>query len=417
MKLDEACAKILEDRDIKTSTRNTICNNLKMLSKDLKEEDIKKLLNNHKRIEEYFNNKKGRGEEGLAVNSFKSYYTNIKSAAVALGCTKAAVDFYDKKMVEYAKLSGLQSDESKVPEKFKEGQYPPWSDIASLPSKFTGDDEYTVEHAIVSLYVMQPPRRLQDYQTLYLLKEKPSQTPRVKSRFATGHVDTQTNIPYNYIYPNGEQYNIVIQDYKTDRRAGFGVYENTWSKELSKVIKGYVKKNKVKEGGPLFPIVKGKKRGQVRNSFSKEFVKAFGMHYKKYELTEQDVRQMHVTYEVNGKPISVKEKKRIAKMMGHTLKTQQELYGKNQSPHQSEASGSGSAPIQTQEIEPDPIEDIEEAPEEPQEQEEEQEVPQEPEVIEVVEKTTKEEVLATIKKYYELKIKLMEKKLAMFEGI
>lgn len=417
MKLEQACKKVLEDRNIGTSTQKSICDNLRMLSNDLKESNIIKLLNDYKRVEEYLNKKPGRGTEGLAINSFKKYYTAFKSASSVIGCTQEAIDFYDKKMMEYAKQSSKQNDESLVPEKFTEGQLPRWSDVTSLPAKFTGDEQHSREHLIVSLYVMQPPRRL-EYRTLFYLKEKPKEEPKMRHRLEEGDKDAN-GVPFNYIYPDGDAYQCVIRDYKTVRRAGFGVFKVKWSKEISDVVTGYIKKAKIQDGMALFPVKSGQSKGlpASASSFSKQFSDAFAVHYKKYQLGEQNIRDMFVDSNIKRKRLSVKESKRYAWLMGHTFETQQTSYGKNQSPHQSEASGSGSAPIQTQEIEPDPIEDIEEAPEEPQEQEVEQEEPQEPEVVEVVEKTTKEEVLATIKKYYELKIKLMEKKLAMFEGI
>lgn len=424
MKLDQACKKILEDREVSTSTQKSICDNLKMISVDLKEANITKLLNDYKRVEEYLNNKPGRGTEGLAINSFKKYYTAFKSASTVIGCTKEAIEFYDKKMMEYAKQSGKKNDESLVPEKFTEGQLPPWSDVASLPDKFTGDEQYSREHLIVSLYVLQPPRRL-EYRTLFYLKQKPTEEPKPRHRLEEGDKDAN-GVPFNYIYPDGDSYQCVIRDYKTVRRAGFGVFKVKWSKELGDIVSGYIKKAKIKDGTALFPVKSGQNKGfpTSPSGFSKQFSEAFAVHYKKYQIGEQNIRDMYVDSNVKGKRLAVKDMKRIAWLMGHTFETQQTSYGKNQSPHQSEASGSGSnaeasgsAPIQTQEIEPEPIEDIEETPEEPQEQEEEQEEPKEPEVIELVEKTTKEDVLATIKKYYELKIKLMEKKLAMFENL
>ena len=411
MKREEACQKIMDVRDIKKSTQENICSNLKMFSKDLDEDDISKMLNEYKKVETYLNNKKGRGNKGLSINTLKTYYISLRTSSVVLGSNKAAIDFYNKKMMEFAVGSDNQKDASEVPEKFEDGKLPPWSDMEELPAKFTGNKEkYSLNHMIVSLYVMQPPRRL-EYRTMYFLKEKPAELPSVKPRIDGGDV-AENGIPYNYIYPVEDVFEVVLQDYKTIRKRGFGVFKDKLSKELSEVVEGYIDKQKIQDKQPMFATKSGKNKGTPfsSSSFSKKLADAFGVHYTKVSITEQNIRNIYITSNVEGKNLSLGDKKKLAYKMGHTITTQQ-AYIQNQSPVPQEDSDVAES---SQGIVIEPIE-----PELEEQQAETNAVPDEPsvEVLEQLadDKITKEDVLRSIKKYYDLKVEYMQKKLAMLD--
>jgi hypothetical protein len=426
MKIEDACKAIMDDRDIKASTGKGICGNLKMFAKDLKEikkidymGNIKAMLNNYTDVGEYIENKKGRKGESLAINSKKTYYTACKSASVVLKCDAQAIKYYDIHMTDNAKESDEQRDKSEVPEKFTDGRLPPWTDVKDLPSKFEGRQKYSIQHLIVSLYVMQPPRRL-EYRLLYLLDKKPNGELKIKPRFDDGAVDDK-GIPYNFIYPNGDTYDVVLRDYKTIRKKGFGVFKTTFSKTLADVIKGYIVKEKTKVGTPLFPTKTGKNQGQamLQPNFDKKFKEAFAVHYNKVSLTEQNIRDMYVDSEVKQKSLPVGEEKRIAYLMGHTFKTQQESYGKNQPSSGTKSTSSTSSgeseqdSIRTERIEPEPMEGVDE------QQAESEPLPQPSvEILEEVEKldtTTKEDVLRSIKRYYDAKYELVKRQLEMLD--
>jgi hypothetical protein len=59
------------------------------------------------------------------------------------------------------------------------------------------------------------------------------------------HKDDEGN-PWNYIYPDGDAFHMVLGDYKTIKT--YGLYQIALPADLSKVIKGYMKKNNVKHG-------------------------------------------------------------------------------------------------------------------------------------------------------------------------
>lgn len=414
MLLKEVCDKIMVARDITASTRKSICDNLKMYSKDLKETDIIKMLEDYEKLDSYLQNKKSnRGKnigQNLAPNSLKTYYTTLVTASKALKIKDDAMQFYTKRMEQYAKQSDEQRDEAIVPEKFEDGKLPPWSDIEDLQSKFVDKEKYSIDHAIVALYTTQPPRRL-EYRTLYLLDQKPEAEPTVKPRYDDGDVDSK-GIPFNYIYPKGDLYDVVLRDYKTNRRKGFGVFKNTLSKLLSEILKGYIEKAKIKPNTPLFPTKQGKNKNKpmADTNFGKRLVTALGIHYKKVELSEQNIRDMYVDSVVKRNPdMSVKKKKEIAYLMGHTFQTQQEAYGKNQSPQQTpqDEPQDEQPEITTESIEPEPIPIQEEAESSPSVEILEQ--------VEKLDKVDKESVLRSMKQYYDLKAEYMRKKIAMLD--
>jgi hypothetical protein len=187
------------------------------------------------------------------------------------------------------------------------------------------------------------------------------------------------------------------------------VFTNTWSKELSDVASGYIKKANIKNMQPLFPITSGTNKGQpqTQSNFSKAVKAAFRVHYKKHEITEQNIRDIYVSSNIKGKNISMKVRKSIAYLMGHTVKKQDD-YIKITTQESDANVDSEETCTACQDAATDPIE-VDDGDSMP---------PLEPiddEEVEVVEKATKEEVYATMKKYYELKIEYMQRKLAMLD--
>lgn len=323
MSLDELCKKIgdhstRKGEDRKSGASDTVCNHLKMFAKDLNAmNDIIPMLNDYKAIETYLSNKKGRGGGSLSINSLKSYYTSLKLGAEVAGANKDAIEAYTKKMNEYAGISNEAIKENVIPEKFVEDGMPVWDNIKGISSKFTNGSKYGQNHMIVALYTLIPPRRL-EYRTMVYLDKKPSKQPVVKPPKARGDKDVDGN-PWNYIYPEGDSYKMVIGDYKTNKQ--YGLYEVKVPEELAKVVKGYINKQNVKNGG--YFITKSSGKPYADSAFSRRLTGAFAIKYEKHRLTVDNLRHIYIN-NLDLNQFSIKEKEDIAKAMGHSVAKQAE---------------------------------------------------------------------------------------------
>jgi hypothetical protein len=131
------------------------------LAKDLNSlDDMIPMFNDFKAIETYLNDKKGRGGGTLAINSLKSYYTSLKLGAEIAGASKDAIDFFTKKMNEYAGVANAEREENYIPKKFGD-EMPPWSDTVDISSLFAGSAKYNIHHLICALYTLIPVQRLE----------------------------------------------------------------------------------------------------------------------------------------------------------------------------------------------------------------------------------------------------------------
>lgn len=432
-KISDHATRIGEDR--KAGASETVCNHLRMFAKDVKEYngliDVVRVLNDYTAIEKYLANKQGRGGGSLAVNSLKSYYTSLKLGAEMAGAKTVAIDFYTKKMNEYAGTANKEREENYIPAKFGD-EMPPWSDIANVSNEFTGSAKYNENHLVTALYTMIPVRRL-EYFTMIYLDKKPTKEPVIKPHKANKnkHKDDNGN-PWNYIYPNGDAFDMVLGDYKTVK--SYGLYQTTLPANLSKVIRGYIKKNDVKNGEYL--IRTGNLNPYKGESASKKVTRAFSIKYHKHSLSLDNVRHMYDTslqkdeFEVNGKKwsqMTKREKKQITMSMGHSLDESLEYVRVQPKPRPAttpdEAGPSNATPSEP-----------EQQPNEPSTSEndacpvcsgEQQQSDSEPvnEVVQPEPQATndtvnaKEDLIATMKKYYDLKIRVLQKKLDMLEKL
>lgn len=443
--LEELCKKIANKTTIygeerKSGASTSICNQLKMFSKDLKgADDMLHLLNDYKAVETYLNQKKGRGDNPLSVNSLKSYYTSLKVAAEVAEADKPAIEFYTKKMMGHAIESNKEMKQNYIPEKFGD-KMPSWTEIENISSEFTGSAKHNINHLICSLYTLIPPRRL-EYFNMFFLDKKPNKPPKVQPPKDNSPTDGD-GIPWNYIYPEGNAFHMVLGNYKTDKK--YGVYQTKLPAPLSKVIDGYIKKKGIKSGDYLLQNRSGehfKSQGD-KGDASKAVSSAFKIKYTKSNLSVNDFRHIFSTSLWN-KEVKVKDKfysemtneelEELARSVGHSIIkdleyrqiTPKPKKGKkaplvdsssddsNADEHTNDGAETSRQAEERGEFDLDePTPDGNDDSNEPTTQEQEAPTPaQEPQT------TDKEVLIRTMTKYYELKVKMMEKKLAMLENV
>lgn len=426
LSFEELCKRIADwqtkkAEDRKSGASDTVCNHLKMFCTHFNAlDDVIPMLNDFKAVESYLSGKKGRGGGALAINSLKSYYTSLKLGAEVAGANKDAIDFYTKKMNEYAGVSNEAVKENAIPEKFTEEGMPQWSDIKDIASTFVNNSKHGQNHMIVTLYTLMPPRRL-EYRTMIYLDKKPDKEPVVKPPKARGDKDADGN-PWNYIYPEGDAYKMVLGDYKTNKQ--YGLYEVALSKELSKVVKGYLNKQEVKSGS--YFIAKPSGNPYADSAFSKRLTGAFAVKYEKHPLTVDDLRHIYINH-LDLNQLSIREKEDIARAMGHSLqkqaeykqvktrskRTSQSVSGDNEASTSKSTSG-----MPTEGLPPARSESIRRATPEQEEEAESVQAESVPRTQVVISQTpSKEDLIKTMIQYYKLKVKLMEQKLKMFDSI
>lgn len=431
MTVEELCNKIADHstrkgEDRKSGASDTVCNHLKMFGKDLKaSNDIIPMLNDYEKVANYLAKKQGRGGGSLSINSLKSYYTTLKLAAEVANADKSAVEFYTKKMLEYAGVSNKAVKENTIPEKFADDGMPEWKDIKDISSKFANGSKYGQNHMLTAIYTLIPPRRL-EYRTLYYLDKKPNKEVVLKPPKDKGDKDTD-GTPWNYLYPDGNSYTMVLSDYKTNKQ--YKVYQTKLPTELGKVITGYVKKQNITSGDPFFTKQSGDTYNQ--NQFSKRLTNAFKVKYDKHALTVDDLRHVFINH-LDLNQLSIKEKEEIGLAMGHSWQKQAEykqvkpskkgkatqVVDDSESDSDVDEMTNDRAETSRQAIARGEFDISEPAHDEPEPEPQPSQEPEPPQASRAASQTNaKEELIRTMKKYYDLKIKMLEKKLAMLENV
>lgn len=393
-----------------------------------KVDDILNMLNDYEGIDKFAKSK------DWSVNTLKSYYTSLQLGADVMQTKypslKEAYDEYTKVAIQNANISNEAIKENIIPEKFGD-KLPKWTDITDLSSKFTTPATRDgVDRLIVAFYTLIPPRRL-EYFTLFYLDKKPTKEPRVKPTGDEGVKDSD-GIPWNYIFPDGDRYKMVLGDYKTDGK--YGVYETTLPDDLCNIIKGYIKKQNIKNNDYL--LVNSLKEPFGKTA-SMKVKSAFGKKYTEFMITINNIRHIFETslhnleFKVDDKfynEMTTKEKEDLSVAVGHSI-MKSEAY--RQITPSSKAKNKRRKVVMEETPTQDKAETSREAEERGEFEDsdetdtplpESQETIPETEVVEQVPQSDtleddKRKLIQTMTVYYELKIQKLKKKIEMLDKL
>jgi hypothetical protein len=445
--IDELC-KLIEKAPaskkgttVGSATAKGYCDNLKLIMRELNGNDnVIRVLEDFVKVDEWVAKRRTKNGEPLAINTKKKFYSSLNMAAKVLDLSQQVKEHYQTTLWTFMQKSEQDRKENYLPDKFAEaGQLPAWNDIKDISKQFPEDKKGSIDQVIAAIYTLTFPRRL-EYFTAYWFNAKPSKRPEIKEKAIKGIVDEKGN-PYNYFYKDKDGLvRVVLGDYKTSTI--YGVFQNTYSKELSDIILAYVKKRKIKNG-ELFLTNKQRNVFKTSGDRSSAVLKAFSG-YDKYQITVNNLRHIFET-SLQNNDIKVKlpdwseehtyntmttnQKEQVAEMVGHSLivaeayrqvrvrptkkKSKKQVEQAEQAEQTTPEDEPATEPIDIETVQPESVE---------------------PESIELPinrsnsrdmstqtdgsgEAVTREDVLKSIKRYYDMKYEMIKKKMEMWDKV
>ena len=170
------------------------------------------------------------------------------------------------------------------------------------------------EKTIYSVYTLQPPRRLEDFAAMKITTENDPQILKTKKN--NNFLILDNNTPSQFVY----------NKYKTYKSFGQQVFDI--DKDLSDILKQYIKHYKLKENDYLFGLKTDSTRRNSESNFSKIVSSIFTKTYSSpISITNKWVRVSFATY-LNTLNLTINQRKNLSLKMGHNFTTNLQ-YGKN----------------------------------------------------------------------------------------
>lgn len=222
-------------------------------------------------------------------NTAISYLSSLASILMVFEGYEKAYKFYSEKSIEMRQEHNKITDENKLTDREKE-HYLNWEDVmeihkAELNSK---------EKALISIYTLQPPRRL-DYR-LMRISEK-------------NDLDTQFN------YYNTESKEFIFNNYKTNKKFKQQIFKI--SNKLAEILDKHIKEAKLQDGDFLF----GKTPTTEYKSFSNQITKIFKQHLGK-NISVNLLRHSYISNFLKQPDLTVAARKEVGNKMAHSIETQ-----------------------------------------------------------------------------------------------
>jgi hypothetical protein len=168
------------------------------------------------------------------------------------------------------------------------------------------------EKAIYSIYTLQPPRRLEDFAAMKITTKNDPEKLKNKNN---NYLILNNNTPSQFVYNR-------YKTYKT-----FGQQVIDINKDLSDILKQYIKHYKLKENNYLFGLNTDTSKRQSEPNFSKIVSSIFTKIYSSpVSITNKWIRVSYATY-LNTLNLTINQRKQLALKMGHTFSTNLQ-YGK-----------------------------------------------------------------------------------------
>jgi hypothetical protein len=195
------------------------------------------------------------------------------------------------------------------------------------------NDNINEEYFILSLYVLLPPRRIEDYLYMRLsdkiIKREPDMilwtTHKNMSEYDNNkkydndkvkNIDDGLDKDFNYYLINGETTYFIFNKYKTHNIYGQQMIEI--NQKLESILKKYIEYKNIKCGDLFF------------NHSKKTFVYRLNKIFEKYigkKISTNILKHSYITFMLSNKKITEYEKYILGLMTGHSI-TAQSLYKK-----------------------------------------------------------------------------------------
>jgi len=227
-----------------------------------------------------------------ATNTKKSYYITIVSYVKDKRLPKKTLKFYTDKMMELNQQFREHSGEKTTKQ---EENWISWSDVLK---RYKELDPKSLEHLILSLFVLQPPRRSKDF---FLMKVVPKYTETMDKAF-------------NYLDWNAMK--MYYNNYKT--KGAYGTQTTDVPPELHLVLHKYFPLKKTFE--PFFLLEHNKKR-LPDNGITRILNKVFGKN-----VSVSMLRNIYLSDKYSE---ADKEKKEDAEAMGTSTNIISNVYTKS----------------------------------------------------------------------------------------
>ena len=228
------------------------------------------------------------------ANSRNSQIQAISSILQVIGGYETEYKFYSRYSTDKRNEINDGASENTLSEREAKNILP-WGQIENL---YMGISDPR-DKALVGIYTLLPPRRVEDISLLTLS-------------------DTDENLSPNYNYlvvdNNNNPTDIVYLRYKTDK--SYGRVDLNIPETLRSILKDYITSASLGVGDPLF----GKSRNGYYSNFS-EIVSNTFKKYTKKSITANLLRHSYISDFLSTKR-SLAQKTNISKIMGHSVDTQ-----------------------------------------------------------------------------------------------
>lgn len=327
--LDQVKEVLDKVESLKLKSANTYINHLRLFMRDLKTDNLYSLFNDYEKTAEYIETKTAeRSGKPITLETQRTYFVTLNATAGHVDFVKKqAKEFFQSKQDTYNKLAHEARAKNKILEKHK-GDPPKWDDLKDLSAQFKNGAQYGVNHLIVSIYTLIPPRR-SEYRTLVYLDKKPDGDITVKPRKASNELRDTKGIPWNFVYQNEDGgYTMILRDYKTNQT--YDIYEKVLPDSLSKIIKGYIQKHDIEPNTVMIRTNRERKdRGEPwrplkEGSWTTKVTSAFALKYDKHMIAIDALRHAFIN-SLKLNDMTTEEKEKIATDMSHSLQYQ-DLY-------------------------------------------------------------------------------------------
>jgi len=271
------------------------------------------------------------------ANTRKGGYVALAVSAKALGFTKQ-YETYSKIVSGLSQQLLKKAMTNQVPKKFTDkgmDSVASWDVLVQRANEMTSKGDGSMDSALAALLILSgAPRRPGEFGYMYFYEQNPFADD---AHEALPVRDTQSlfawddnNVGWNVLFPvSSTQYKMVIRSHKMNQARNHGTYVTTLSKEVSAVLKAYIKKQGIQDDSPLFPrpLTRepyGEKLSDRVVTFLAALTKGLGWP----ALSAKDLRDARVTHSRQDTTLNMAEKVELANDMGHSPAVQDIYYNK-----------------------------------------------------------------------------------------